>query len=177
MAIEVTDPRPTRSTPRLDGGGMFGSNAELAAAFGRLYGTIHSHGCVDFPTKEVVRMRNARVTDCRLCRNVRFDKAREHGLTEELVNLIDDGYENTPLSARHKLALEFTDAFLMQPGEVNDDLKQRLLAEFGTDQLVELSAILALFLNFARIVVATGSEPENMPTTVLPTPDFAPAVT
>ena len=34
------------------------------AAFGALYGTFWSHGQVDHPTKEAVRMRNARITDC-----------------------------------------------------------------------------------------------------------------
>ena len=45
---------------------------ELLRAFLRAYGTLWSHGVVDQPTKEVARLRNARVTDCRYCRNVRF---------------------------------------------------------------------------------------------------------
>ncbi|MEL6893588.1 MAG: hypothetical protein AAFP84_18495 [Actinomycetota bacterium] len=37
---------------------------ELARAFGELYARFWSHGEVDHPTKETVRIRNARVTDC-----------------------------------------------------------------------------------------------------------------
>ena len=37
---------------------------ELAAAFSGLYARFWSHGEVDHPTKETVRIRNARVTDC-----------------------------------------------------------------------------------------------------------------
>ena len=33
-------------------------------AFPRLYGQFWSHGVVDQPTKEVTRLRNARITDC-----------------------------------------------------------------------------------------------------------------
>jgi hypothetical protein len=33
-------------------------------AFNDLYGSFWSHGVVDHPTKEVVRLRNARITDC-----------------------------------------------------------------------------------------------------------------
>jgi hypothetical protein len=41
------------------------AHAPLAAkAFSRLYGTFWSHGVVDHPTKELIRLRNARVTDC-----------------------------------------------------------------------------------------------------------------
>lgn len=36
----------------------------LAGAFGALYGTFWSKGTLDHRTKEVTRMRNARVTDC-----------------------------------------------------------------------------------------------------------------
>jgi hypothetical protein len=37
---------------------------ELQRAFARLYGTFWTQGVVDQPTKEVTRIRNARVTDC-----------------------------------------------------------------------------------------------------------------
>jgi hypothetical protein len=43
---------------------VFAHQADLFAAFGRLYGTFWSHGIVDQPTKEVARIRNARQTDC-----------------------------------------------------------------------------------------------------------------
>ena len=37
---------------------------DVMARFAELYGTFWSHGIVDHPTKEVVRLRNARTTDC-----------------------------------------------------------------------------------------------------------------
>jgi hypothetical protein len=43
---------------------VFGHRAELFAAFGELYGRFWSHGVLDHPTKEIVRLRNARITDC-----------------------------------------------------------------------------------------------------------------
>ena len=36
----------------------------IAAAFGDFYGRLWSKGQVDQPTKEIIRLRNARVTDC-----------------------------------------------------------------------------------------------------------------
>lgn len=44
--------------------GILAHQPELAANFGRLYGQFWSDGVVDHPTKETVRIRNARVTDC-----------------------------------------------------------------------------------------------------------------
>lgn len=37
---------------------------EVMGRFAELYGTFWSHGLVDHPTKEAVRLRNARITDC-----------------------------------------------------------------------------------------------------------------
>jgi hypothetical protein len=37
---------------------------ETLAAFTQLYGTLWSRGVVDHASKEVARLRNARVTDC-----------------------------------------------------------------------------------------------------------------
>lgn len=45
-------------------GGILAHQPELAAGFGALYGQFWSHGSVDHPTKETVRIRNARTTDC-----------------------------------------------------------------------------------------------------------------
>ena len=39
---------------------------ELEAAFWKLYGEFWSHGALDHRTKEVARIRNARVTNCGL---------------------------------------------------------------------------------------------------------------
>lgn len=38
----------------------------VRAAFDRMYATLWSHGVLDVDVKELVRLRNARVTDCGL---------------------------------------------------------------------------------------------------------------
>ena len=38
----------------------------MYAAFNKLYGTLWSEGELDQPTKEVGRIRNARLVDCKL---------------------------------------------------------------------------------------------------------------
>jgi hypothetical protein len=52
--------RPVGGTSFLD------HQPEIYAAFNRLYGTLWSEGVVDQPTKEVARIRNARLVDCKL---------------------------------------------------------------------------------------------------------------
>ena len=144
----------------------------LLAAFTRIYGTLWSHGVLDHPTKEMARLRNARVTDCSFCRSVRFEKARTDGLTEALVDEIRDGYvQSDVLDARQKAVLRFTDAFLRDPGGDHAALREELAKHFRADEIVELAAGVALFMGFSKIAVALGQAPKNMPVMVMPTPD------
>jgi hypothetical protein len=61
------------TTPRLPGVdparpatfvGILAHQPDVVGRYWQLYQTFWSHGCVDHPTKEVVRLRNARITDC-----------------------------------------------------------------------------------------------------------------
>jgi len=151
--------------------GVLAHQPEMLRAFRRLYGTLWSHGVLDPPTKEVARIRNARTIDCCYCRNVRFAAARQQGLEEELVDLVNEGWEDSALRERHKLAIRWTDAFLGDPHGVDAGFRARMLGEFTPAELVELTAGLALFHGFAKIAVALGQQPEAMPVTVLATPD------
>jgi AhpD family alkylhydroperoxidase len=143
---------------------------ELLQAFLRLYGTLWSHGELDQATKELARIRNARTIDCPICKAIRFQGAREEGLTEDVVDRIRDGYQASDLSDRQKVVLRYVDAFLASPGEIGEDLRRELLAHFTPAQLVELTAALALFMGFSKIAVALGGLPDTIPVHEQPTP-------
>lgn len=144
---------------------------EALAAFNRLYGTLWSRGQLDHASKELARLRNARKTNCVFCRNVRFSKARAEGLSEEQVDQIQDGYENSDLSDRQKLILRYTDCFLTDPHGLDNDLKAAMAKEFSPAELVELTAGLALFMGFSKIAVSLGGMPDSLPTFEMPTPE------
>ncbi len=139
----------------------FDHQPELWAAFNRYYGTLWSDGVVDDATKEVGRLRNARVTGCGICKNLRFASAREQGLDEEHVTLIDDGYADSELTHRWKLAIRLADA-LIADARVDADLRAALLDEFTDAQIVELTATIATAIAFSKASVAFGA-PDEMP--------------
>jgi AhpD family alkylhydroperoxidase len=151
-------------------GGMipFDHRPELWAAFNRYYGTLWSEGLVDHATKEVGRLRNARVTGCGICKNLRFATARDEGLDEEAVDLIVDGYEATELPERWKVAIRLADA-LIADARLDDELRAALLDEFSPEQIVELTATITTAIAFSKAAVAFGA-PEEMPLMVVPTP-------
>jgi AhpD family alkylhydroperoxidase len=169
---------PRLPPPRFDGPppsdpaqrGVLAHQPELLRAFLRLYGTLWSHGVVDPATKEVARLRNARVTGCNYCRNVRFDSARQAGLSERLVVQIGDAFAESDLSERHKAVIRYADVFLTDPASLTPALRDDMLGRFSSAEIVELTAGLALFMGFSKIAVVLGQEPASMPTTVIPTP-------
>jgi AhpD family alkylhydroperoxidase len=154
-------------------GDVLAEQPEAMNAFWRLYGLLWSHGTVDHTVKEVARLRNARVTGCAYCRNVRFSIARDEGLTEDRVALITDEFERSALTEQEKTVIRFVDTFLTDPGGLSDPQRRALLEHFTPGQLVELTAGVALFMGFSKIAVALGPPPD-MPTLVIPTPDWPP---
>ncbi len=147
---------------------------DLVASYLRMCAALWWDGVVDHPAKEVARLRCARVTGCRCCRNIRFAQAREDGLGEDLVALIADGFEHSRLAERHKVVIRFADFFLGDAhgvaGERAAGLRADLVAAFGPDGTVELAAGLAIFLGFPKIAVALGTVRSDFPTMVIPTP-------
>ena len=141
------------------------------AAFQRLYGRLWRSPVLDPVTKEIARMRNARITGCGSCKNVRFAPAKEAGLGEETLDLVTDDWASSALTERHKAALRFVDVFLTDPTALRDADRARLLAQFSPAEIVELAVGVALFMGFSKIAVVLGTAPASMPITVVPVPD------
>lgn len=159
-------------------GGMtpFDHRPELWAAFNRYYGTLWSEGVVDQPTKEVGRLRNARITGCGICKNLRFIGARDAGLSESFVDHIDDEYASSDLPDRWKLTIRYADALIADPKNIDADLRAALLGEFDSAQLVELTATITTAIAFSKAAVAFGAPPD-MPILEVPTPTVEGQVT
>jgi alkylhydroperoxidase family enzyme len=101
---------------------------------------------------------------------VRFAVARQEGLDEAHVAMIDDGYETSALSERQKVAIALTDAVIGRTDGVDAALASRLRAAFASAELVELGVTAALCQGFSKIAIALGAAPPDMPVTVVPTP-------
>jgi hypothetical protein len=99
----------------------------------------------------------------------------QRNLTEDEVDLIDDDYEDSHLGERAKLAIAFADGFLGAQGPLDAELQQRVDGEFSPTELAELGIGLALFHGFSKMLIVSGCEPEDMPTTVLSAPGSKPA--
>jgi alkylhydroperoxidase family enzyme len=68
--------------------------------------------------------------------------------------------------------IRYVDAFLTDPHGLSPRLRRELLEQFRAEQVVELTAAVALFMGFSKIAIALGPPPD-MPTLVVPTPGVA----
>jgi alkylhydroperoxidase family enzyme len=101
---------------------------------------------------------------------VRYDLSRRDGLTENKVDQIRDGYEQSLLSEEEKLAIAFADAYLHEPGAMSADLAARLARHFTPAQLAHLAIALVAFNATSRCAVSIGGMPENLPITEISPP-------
>lgn len=68
--------------------------------------------------------------------------------------------------------IRFTDSILAAE-RVSAELEGQLRAHFVDGQIVELGMAVALFLGFSKIAISLGQAPADMPTMVVPTPDWS----
>ena len=114
--------------------GRYGTELDAAMHdFERAAVRIHD---LDPVTTELVRLRCARIHDCRRCRSVRDDAALEAGFDEALGAKVDD-YESSDLSPRHKAALRLTDAMILG-GPIDPALREDVRAHFSESEIAEL---------------------------------------
>ena len=168
-------PRPRVAPPVTDSndpvaGSVLAHLPEALAAFQHLYGVLWSTGPIEPALLELVRIRNARVTGCGFCKNVRFTVDGERPLPEARLERVRDGWQSSDLSAREKAALRLADALLHVPVELDAAGRRELLARFDDAEIVELAAAVAIFMGFSKIAVALGQAPESMPTLEMPMP-------
>ena len=83
---------------------------------------------------------------------------------------VSDDFASSALPARSKVSLEFTDHMLLRPGPLPRALRAEVDEMFDAAELVELGLGLGLFHGFSKMLIALGLEPDEMDTTVLPTP-------
>ena len=101
---------------------------------------------------------------------MRFDRAREAGLTEDLVADIADYQHSSLLPPRTKVALEWADAVLAGGHDVDPALRARLRATFTPAEIVEITYAIGTFIGYAKQIITLGMEPVSLDLTIVPTP-------
>jgi alkylhydroperoxidase family enzyme len=117
---------------------------ELGAAVGAFYRAATRLDVLDPVVLEVVRIRCARVHDCRRCQAGRYVVAHDAGVDEALLARVDD-HEHADLPDRLQVALRFTDAFVTRPGDLGDEVRRDLHAHFTPAEIVDMALAIMRF--------------------------------
>jgi len=129
---------------------------ELGAAFHAFFAASITKPKVDIVTKEMVRILSGQLSHCEVCRNTRVRVAVDRGMDETTVAKIEH-FEDSDLSDRHKAALRFARAFLIDPASFDEAAQAEMLEHFRPDQIAELTLDLIRLRPGSKVAVASGT--------------------
>lgn len=113
------------------------------------------------PMAHLVALRAASVVGCPWCLDFASQLAGSHGVSAEQLREVHRWSDSAAFDDRERLALTYADGMTATPMTVTDELVDRLRAVFGDDQLVELTALIALENQRARFNHALGVEAQG----------------
>lgn len=115
-----------------------------AKAFLRAMVMSHAEGHVDHKLKEVIRILLARFAGDPYFAALRSAKARDAGVTEEIIEAGCGDYEDSPLfSEAEKCALRYADQMYLDPTKVDEAFYAEFKRHYTEAQIMELGAFIA----------------------------------
>lgn len=161
MSTKARVKPPTSRTGNTIKDSPLGLVPETVAEIIELNGQVWRTSLVAPSLLEIIRLRNARTVNCVYCRSVRYDVARRDGLTESRAEMIADGYRESALDKREKLAIALADCYLGFPAAVDRDLARELSSEFSEAEIASMLVALVTFNFTSRGAVSLGGMPED----------------
>jgi AhpD family alkylhydroperoxidase len=101
---------------------------------------------------ELLRLRIAFHNQCRSCMAVRYRKAVDEGVSEELVCSLEQPEDAPDLTDAERAALRFADLFATDHLAIDDAVYDDLRRHFDEDQLVDLGLLCAYCVGIGRLV-------------------------
>ena len=80
----------------------------------------------------------------------------QQGLTEELYAHVAEYRDHPGYSDRERVAIEYTERFVLDHLHIDDELFRRLRAQFTDAEVLDLNVCIAVFLGVGRILKVLG---------------------
>lgn len=107
---------------------------------------------------EAVRKRIAEINGCPICLRYRLPEGKQAGLTEQFYDGVGNWRDNALYDEREKLALEFTEKFLLDHRSIDDAFFDRLKTQFTEPEIMNLTIVIARHMAFGRITMIMNAE-------------------
>jgi AhpD family alkylhydroperoxidase len=142
--------------PRLDYGKA--SPAAMRAMMG-LEGFVRQSG-LEHSLLHLVKMRASQINGCAYCIDMHSKDARAAGESEQRLYALDAWRETPFYTPRERAALAWTEALtLVSEGHVPDAAWEEARAEFGEEELVNLTMAIVAINGWNRIAIGFRSVP------------------
>jgi AhpD family alkylhydroperoxidase len=115
---------------------------------------------LDHSLLEFVKLRASQINGCAYCIDMHTKELRADGESEQRLYLLDAWRESPFYSERERAALAWTEALtLVTDGHVPDDVYQLARAQFGEEELVNLTMAIVAINGANRLNIAFRTVP------------------
>ncbi len=128
---------------------------KMMMGMGRFNQAVRKGKSVDERLRNLVELKGAQMIGCEFCMDLGSQICRHSGFSDEELLALPRYRRSDLFSEREKLALDYTVAVMRTPVQVTDDLFTIMKEHFSDEQLVEITALLAL-VNLDRFNAAFG---------------------
>jgi AhpD family alkylhydroperoxidase len=124
----------------------------LAEALGGVSRAIGLNTTLSHRLRELVRLRIAFHNQCRSCMAVRYQRAVDDGVTEDLVCSLEQPMEAPDLTDAERAALRYADLFATDHLAIDDAVYDDLRRHFTEPEIVDLGVLCAYCVGTGRLV-------------------------
>ena len=137
---------------------------KIAKAFTELnIAVMKCEGNVTPEFKRIIGYVTSFVSGCKYCQAHTILGSQRFGASEERLNDVWDFTESNNFNAAEKAALKYSRAASSIPNEVDDHISDELHKYWDDDDIVEITAVIALFGYLNRWNDSMGSTLEDLP--------------
>jgi len=120
----------------------------------------HRDGNIDHKLKEIIRIQLARFAEDPYFSALRSKKAIAAGLTEEMIEIGCEDYEDSDLfSEREKVALRYAEQMFLDATKVDKIFYDEMHAHFSDAEIMELGSFIALFHGVHMVMRTLDARP------------------
>jgi AhpD family alkylhydroperoxidase len=128
---------------------------KMMIGMGKFNQAVRKGKTVDERLKNLAELKGAQLIGCEFCVDLGSQICRNAGFSDEELLALPSYRQSDLFTEREKLALDYTVAVMRTPVEVTDELFARIRKHFSDEQLVEITALLAV-VNLDRFNAAFG---------------------
>jgi AhpD family alkylhydroperoxidase len=125
---------------------------------------VHSYvqkSGLDLGLLELIKIRASQLNGCAFCLGMHIPLGRQHGVSDDQLNLLVAWREAPVFSAAERAALAWTESLtLLVGGDVPDAVYAELCAHFSTREIADLAFAIAEINAWNRLMVCSRTPPQ-----------------